>query len=98
METTPPTRKVRLLATLRDMTGRKEIEVPMQEGETVRDFVRHVEQLYPGLKGKILDDAGELTHLVHILVEGRNIIWLKGLDTPLRMSDELVMLPPTAGG
>jgi len=33
-----------------------------------------------------------------ILVNGRNIDLLKGLDTPLEDGDEVVLMPPAAGG
>ena len=42
--------------------------------------------------------GGELTGLVHILVHGRNIQWLQGLDTPICEQDILTFLPPSAGG
>jgi molybdopterin converting factor small subunit len=32
------------------------------------------------------------------MVHGRNIHWLNGLDTLVRESDQIVLMPPSAGG
>ncbi len=42
--------------------------------------------------------ARDLTGQVHILVNGRNIMWLQGLDTPISEADNVVLIPPVAGG
>lgn len=89
---------IKLFATLRDVAGKKEIEVPFHDGETVRELVETMNTVCPALKGKIVDETGELTGFVHIIVHGRNIQWLNGLETTIRATDTLVLMPPTAGG
>lgn len=92
------TKTIKLFATLRDLTGAKQIEVPFQDGETVRELLQSIYHTHPILAEKMLDEDGELTGLVHVLVDGRNVEWLGGLDTPIRESDTLIFLPPAAGG
>lgn len=90
-------KNLKLFATLRDVVGAPSISVPFEEG-TVRDLISAIRQVNPVLAAKIVDDQGELTGLVHIFVEGRNIDWLQGLDTPIRPADDLFLIPPVAGG
>lgn len=89
---------LRLFATLRDKVGSKEVTVPFQDGDTVRVLLKALETQHPELTDEILDAEGELTGLVHILVHGRHIHWGDGLDTVIRESDRVVLMPPTAGG
>lgn len=89
---------LRLFATLRDLAGTKEIQVPFQEGQTVRELVNSIREVNPRLGDEIMTPDGELTGLVHIMVHGRHIQWLQGLDTTIRAHDQIVLMPPTAGG
>lgn len=91
-------KKIRLFATVRAEVGEKYITVPFESGGTVRDLIDQIIARYPTLGGKMLDEAGELTSAVHVFVHGRNIEWLDGLDTVITESDEVFLMPPTAGG
>ena len=90
-------RTIRLYATLRLLTGRRELEVAGQGG-TVAELVREIAHVCPELGEKMLDAEGQLTGLVHIFVGGRNIRWLQGLRTPITPEDEVVLFPPVGGG
>lgn len=89
---------VKLFATLRDIAGAKEIDVPFEYGGTARDLVAAIEQANPALGHEILNDEGELSGTVHILVHGRNIVWLDNLDTVIEAGQDIDLVPPTAGG
>ncbi len=89
---------LKLLASLRYLVGCKELAVPFEAGGTVRDLIRAVGEVKPELKAKIVDDAGELTGVVQILVDGRNIVWLNGLDTIIEAENQITLIPPVAGG
>lgn len=91
-------RTIKLFATLRDFVGAKEITVPFEAGGTARDLLQAIRQVNPALGDKIADNNGQLSGLVHIFVEGRNIDWLQGLDTVITEADEVFMIPPVAGG
>jgi molybdopterin synthase sulfur carrier subunit len=90
-------RTIRLYATLRLLTGRRELEVAGQGG-TVAELVHEIAAVCPELGTKMLDARGELTGLVQIFVGGRNIRWLQGLQTPITPEDEVVLFPPVGGG
>lgn len=89
---------LKLFATLRDVVGAKEISVPFEEGQTVRDLMQAINDKHPVLGEQILTDDGQLTGLVQVLVRGRNISWLQGLDTSVSRDDVVILLPPSAGG
>lgn len=91
-------RTIRLFATLRDFVGAREITVPFEAGGTARDLVEAIQRVNPALGEKIVDPDGQLSGLVHIFVEGRNIDWLQGLDTVIDDTAEVFMVPPVAGG
>lgn len=89
---------LKLFSTLREVVGAKQIEIPFENGQTVRDLLQTVANAHPQLGAKILQPDGQLTGLVQVLVEGRNIDWLRGLDTTIAEGDDVVLLPPSAGG
>lgn len=92
------TKTLKLFATLRDIAGQKTIDVAFRDGQTVRELIATINDGCPELGEAILTPQGELTGLVHILVHGRNIDWLDGLDTTIKASDQVVLMPPSAGG
>jgi molybdopterin converting factor small subunit len=49
------------------------------------------------LSGKLLK-GGWIGNLVRVLVNGKHIVHLKGLDTILRDRDLVVMMPVAGGG
>jgi molybdopterin synthase sulfur carrier subunit len=91
-------KRLKLFATLRDIVGKKEMTVPFRAGQTVRDLLDSIAEIHPELGREIMTDDGELTGLVHVMVHGRNIQWLDGLDTTIKEDDILVLMPPSAGG
>lgn len=91
-------KKLKLFATLRDLAGTKEISVPFADGQTVRQLVQDIRDACPELGDYMVDEHGELNGLVHILVHGRHVQWLDGMDTTIKETDIVTLIPPTAGG
>ncbi|GAB4476053.1 MAG: MoaD family protein [Anaerolineae bacterium] len=89
---------IKLLATLRDLAGARELQVSLEPGQSVRHLVQAVAAAAPRIGEKMLDEQGELTGVVHIFINGRNIQWLQGLDTIIEEGDEITLIPPAAGG
>lgn len=89
---------VRLYSTLRGLAGDRAVEVPLPDGATVRDVLTRLVELRPGLAGRVLDDEGQVLQYVGVFVDGRDIRYLQGLDTPVRPENEVYIFPPTAGG
>jgi molybdopterin synthase sulfur carrier subunit len=89
---------VRLYSTLRDHAGGSAVEVSVPDQATVRDVLTRLVDLRPGLAGHVLDGDGQVPQYVGVFVDGRDIRHLRGLDTPVRVENEVYIFPPTAGG
>jgi len=87
---------VKYFAYIRDYTGAKEIEI--DHCPTLYDLLLKLCDKY-GVKfrNKIFAD-GNLSNEIIILVNGRNIVHLQGLDTCLSSNDEISIFPVVAGG
>lgn len=75
--------------------GQKAIEVG---GESIRGVVDALISQYPALRGQLLTDDGELNRFVNVYVNGQDVRYLAGLETPVAAADEVRLLPAMAGG
>jgi molybdopterin synthase sulfur carrier subunit len=89
---------VKLLATLRTVAGAKEISVPVGADATVRDLLQSINRVNPALGARILEDDGQLKNGFQLVVGGRHVDLLQGLDTPVADADNLMLIPPVSGG
>ena len=79
---------VRIPPTLRtDTAGEREV---VAEGETVRDLLDDLMSRFPTLEGKL--------EYANVYVGGEDIRTRDGLETPVRESDTVILLPAIAGG
>jgi molybdopterin synthase sulfur carrier subunit len=83
---------VRIPEFLRDVT-RSEAEV-IGEGASVEELIADLEARFPG---RMVDDSG-LRRYVNVFVNGQEVRFLSGLQTPVRSEDSVVILPAMAGG
>ena len=86
---------VRIPPTLRTQTG-GEREV-LAQGGTVRELLDDLMGRFPALRGQIVEDD-ELAPFVNVYVEGEDVRTRDGLDTPVRESSTVILLPAMAGG
>ena len=90
--------EAKLYATFRALAdGEKDIEL---EGEpaTVRAALDQLVERYPELRGAFFDDGGAVRSFVAVMVDGRDIRHLDGLDTAIADGVTLDIFPPVAGG
>ncbi|MFB6489666.1 MAG: ubiquitin-like small modifier protein 1 [Thermoproteus sp. AZ2] len=90
--------KVKFLATLYDLLGVMRDEAVVPEGATVFDLIKALDERYGGRLSKEILDGDRLKDEYNVLVNGRAVDFLEGLSTRLRDGDEVVFLPPVAGG
>lgn len=84
---------------LRAFTGKKStalVDVP--PGATVLDALQALFVEYPGLRDRILNEAGETRRHVNIFVANENVRFLNGLATSLPAETEVSIIPAISGG
>lgn len=86
---------VRIPTPLRSLTGGND-EVRAQ-GNTVRDVIEDLEKNYPGIKDRLCDEKG-VRRFVNIYANDEDIRFLDNLDTPVKESSEVSIVPAIAGG
>lgn len=91
--------KVRISGHLKDYTGRRrEIEIDSKV-DTILDLVGFLDQLYPGIKRRILDDQDITRQYVNIFLNGEELrSFEKKENTRLKEGDLVHILPSVAGG
>jgi molybdopterin synthase sulfur carrier subunit len=75
--------------------GAKALEL---DGASIRDVVDALVAQHPSLGGQLLTEDGDLNRFVNVYVNGQDVRYLSGLDTPVTPSDEVRLLPAMAGG
>ena len=55
-------------------------------------------QRFPGIVKPLLDDKGELRKFVNIYLNGEDIRFADGVETPVKDGDEVSIVPAIAGG
>jgi len=75
--------------------GERLIEV---HGADLGQAIDELEQRYPGIRDRILDERGEVLRFVNIFVDEQDIRFLAGLQTPLGAGAQVSIVPAMAGG
>jgi molybdopterin synthase sulfur carrier subunit len=89
--------KVKIPTPLRGLTNNQDT-VSADGAGTIGEAILDLEQQYPGMKERLLDDTGELRRFVNIYVNGEDIRFLDNLATAIKPGDELSIVPAVAGG
>ena len=87
---------VRIPTILRTYTGGNAV-VTGSSG-TVREVIAGLDTDYPGIGGRLLDDAGQLRRFVNVYVGEEDVRLAQGLDTLVPPGSQLSVIPAVAGG
>jgi MoaD family protein len=87
--------EVRIPTILRSYTGgAKAVDA---KGATLADLIGDLEARHPGLRERLVDDAG-LRRFVNVYLNDEDVRFLGGLGTPVADGDTVTVLPAVAGG
>ena len=75
--------------------GAKALEL---DGGSIREVVDALVAKHPSLGSQLLTEDGDLNRFVNVYVNGQDVRYLAGLETPVAPSDEVRLLPAMAGG
>ncbi len=87
---------VRIPTILRTYTG-GESEVSAS-GATLAEVLDDLDANFSGIKGRILDESGELRRFVNVYVGNEDVRFLDNLATPTPDGTQISVIPAVAGG
>ena len=88
---------VHVSAHLKDYTGNtRDFELP--DEQDIYQLVLRLDEMFPGIKHRILDDQDKTREYVNIFVNGENIRDCENENTKLKAGDDVLVLPSVAGG
>jgi molybdopterin synthase sulfur carrier subunit len=87
---------VRIPTPLRKLTN--ELEVVQAAGANIGEVINSLDQAFPGLKERIVDESGNVRRFVNIFVNDEDIRFLEEKATAVKEQDEISIVPAIAGG
>jgi molybdopterin synthase sulfur carrier subunit len=87
---------VRIPTPLRKLTNSEEL-VEVNAG-TVGEVIAELQNRFPGIQERLVDEKGEVRRFVNVYVNEEDIRFLKNQETPLKDGDEISIIPAIAGG
>lgn len=87
---------IRIPTPLRKLT--KDAETVEVEAATIAEAIAELEARFPGIKERLVDDAGEVRRFVNIYVNQEDIRFEQNQQTSLKDGDEISIIPAIAGG
>lgn len=87
---------VRIPTILRSYTGgANEVSA---EGSTLAEVLESLEAGHPGIRARVLDDAGALRRFVNIYVGDDDVRFIGGLEAAVADGAKVSIIPAVAGG
>jgi len=87
---------VRIPTILRTYTGgASEVDA---DGATLGELLENLESAHPGIKSRVLDDAGAVRRFVNIYVGDEDVRFVGGLDARVDEGARVSIIPAVAGG
>ena len=88
--------QVRIPTPLRSLTN--DAEVVEVEAATIGGAIEALQARFPGIKERLVDEAGEVRRFVNVYVNEEDIRFLQNQDSPLKDGDEVSIIPAIAVG
>jgi molybdopterin synthase sulfur carrier subunit len=93
---TMPTVKVLIPTPLRKFTGDQ--DTVTVDAASIGAMLGGLDAAHPGLGKPLIDDKGAPRRFVNLFLNGEDIRFLQGTETPLKDGDEVSIVPAIAGG
>ena len=90
---------MKAFATLRDAFQGGSMTIELSEDSRIKDLLKELEKnLGEGFRKSVLKDQENLNPNIKVLVNGREISYLDGVETKLKDGDIVAFIPPVGGG
>jgi len=90
---------IKFIGALRHLSGKTQLTINFQEGMSLKELVTKISQQMPKLEKTFSDhQLNDSRSNALILVNGREISVLNGLETKLNDGDEIIFVPVVHGG
>jgi molybdopterin synthase sulfur carrier subunit len=90
---------VRVPTILRTYTkGEADVSVTVADDATLAHVVTALDDAYPGIAARVLDDAGKIRRFVNVYVNDNDVRFADGLQTPTPDGAKISVIPAVAGG
>lgn len=87
---------IRIPTPLQNLTeGKAEIEA---EAQNLATLIEVLNQNYPGIKERLIDESGEIRRFVNIYINDEDVRFLNGLKSDLDDKAIVSIVPAVAGG
>ncbi len=92
--------KVRTILALKKILGKGKVDIPVPEGSTVEECLNAMVDTWGNkLASELFNQSGSsLQPYFRLMVNGKDIAFLSGMETVLQEGDEILILPPVGGG
>ena len=92
--------KVHSILGIKKIIGQGDLEVAITQGSTLESLLSEMVQTYGEVLSSYLygPSGNDLLPHIRLMVNGRDIEFLDGLNTELHNGDEILILPPVSGG
>jgi molybdopterin synthase sulfur carrier subunit len=92
--------RVHTILTLQEVIGRREVELDLPQGTTLKELLSHMVGVWGEKLSERLFKAGteELLPRIRVMVNGRDVQFVQGLETVLQDGDQVHLFPPVSGG
>lgn len=90
---------VRFVGSLRTLAGKTKMTLKFEKNASIREVANRIIEKFPEIGKAIIDpELGDPRPNTLIVVNGKEISVLNGLETLLRNGDEVVFIPVSHGG
>ncbi len=89
--------KIRAFALIREKLGWKERELEVK-ARTLEDLLKAVKTVNGKNLYELITDEGEIKSNFLVLLNGKEVGYLKGLKTRIKEGDAIFIFPPVSGG
>lgn len=90
--------KIKLYATIRSLVGASTVEIETPPDARMIDIIQAMIQHWPQLRSELLNEDGTVSERIHLFVNGREVRYMGGLETPIPDDADIRIFPPVGGG